>query len=252
MGAVDPVRDIETITTELILADLQSTENQLKKNTKKARGGDKEAADNIALLERLMPHLNEMNPAITLPLSDEEQPVLNRLCLLSAKPILYACNISESDLANPRSNPFVAQVEQYVKDRHDAETCVICSKLEQDLAELSKDEAAEYIAELGAEGSGVDDLIKTAFGLLGLATFLTVGEEEARAWTFQLGMKAPQCAGVIHTDFEKGFIKAEVVSFEDLVKAGSIAEARQAGKYRLEGKDYPFKDGDVVLFRFNV
>ncbi len=252
MGTVDPVRDIEIITAELILADLQSIENQLKKNTKKARGGDKEAAENIRLLERLMPHLNEMNPASTLPLSDDEQPVLKRTCLLSAKPNLFACNISEIDLANPYGNPFVAEVEKYVKNRHDAGTCVICGKLEEDLADLSKEEAAEYLAVLGTHGSGVDGLIKTAFGLLGLATFLTVGEEEARAWTFQAGMKAPQCAGLIHTDFEKGFIKAEVVSYEDLIKAGSIAEARQVGKYRLEGKDYAFIDGDVVLFRFNV
>ncbi len=252
MGAVDPIRDIETITTELILADLQSVDNQHRKNTKKARGGDKEAEESLALLDRLLPHLNEMNPASTLSLSDDERVVLNRACLLSSKPILYACNVSDEDLEDPHANPFVAKVDQYVKERHNAGTCVICGKLEEDLAELNEEEALEYLREIGAKGSGVDELIRAAYDLLGLATFLTVGEMEARAWPFQEGMKAPQCAGVIHTDFEKGFIKAEVVSYKDLIAAGSIAEARQAGKYRLEGKDYLFKDGDVVLFRFNV
>ncbi len=251
-GSVDPIRDIETITAELILADLQSVENQLKKNTKKARGGDKEAAENLALLERLLPHLNEMNPATILPLSEEEGPVLKRLYLLSAKPNLYACNVSDENLANPHDNPFVAEVDRYVKEHHNAGSCVICGKLEEDLADLSEDEAAEYLHELGAEGSGVDELIKTSFDLLGLATYLTVGEQAARAWTFRKGMKAPQCAGVIHTDFEKGFIKAEVVAYQDLLAAGSIAAARNAGTYRLEGKEYLVKEGDVILFRFNV
>ena len=252
MGSVDPIRDIEIIATELILADLQSVDNQHKKSTKRARGGDKEAAENLALLERLLPHLNEMNPASSLPLSDEERPVLKRACLLSSKPVLYACNVSDEVLGNPHANPFVAEVDQYVKDRHNARTCVICGKLEEDLAELNEEEALEYLRELGAEGSGVDELIRAAYDLLDLATFLTVGEKNARAWPFRVGMKAPQCAGVIHTDFEKGFIKAEVVSYQDLIAAGSMAEARNAGRYRLEGKDYLFEDGDVVLFRFNV
>lgn len=251
MGSIDPIRDIETITTELVLADMQSVENQLQRNIKKARGGDKEAIENVALLERLAPHLNDGKPANTLSITDEEKPVLRRAFLLSAKPVLYACNVAEDDLADPASNPFVAKVEQYVREHHDAGNCVICSKLEEDLSELSENEAREFLADFGVTDSGVSQLIRTTYDLLGLASYFTAGEKEVRAWTFTKGMKAPQCAGVIHTDFEKGFIKAEVVSYDHLVAAGSVHAAREAGKYRLEGKDYEFVDGDVALFRFS-
>ena len=251
MGKVDPLRDIEVINTELILADITSLESQKEKGVKKARGGDKEAAANIALIDRLLPHLNDTKPAVTLEISEEEESVLKRLCLLSAKPVLYACNVAESDLADPSANPYVNQVQEYAEKNHGAGICVISAAVEAELIDFDPPEAAEYLQSLGIEDSGVSLLIRATYGLLGLASYFPAGEQEVRAWTFRLGMKAPACAGVIHTDFETGFIKAEVVSYEDLIAAGSTAGAREAGKYRLEGKDYAFKDGDVALFRFN-
>jgi len=250
MGSIDPLRDIEVINTELVLADISSLESQRDKGIKKARGGDKEAAENIALIERLLPHLNENKPALTLDMSDDERVVLKRLCLLSAKRVLYACNVAESDLADPSGNPYVAKVETFAREHHGAGTCVISAAVEAELIDFDATEAAEYLESLGVSDSGVSLLIRATYELLGLASYFTAGEQEVRAWTFRKGMKAPQCAGVIHTDFEKGFIKADVVAYEDLIAAGSTAGARDAGKYRLEGKDYAFKDGDVALFRF--
>lgn len=250
MGGVDPVRDIEVIMTELILADVQSAESQLERNVKRARGQDKEAIANVALLEPLIAHLNEGKPATTFPVPEGEEARLRNFFLLSAKPTLFACNVAEGDLADPSQNPHVQAVREWVEAHTASRACVICSKLEEEMAELSPDEAASFLAELGVTDSGVSQLIQQTYRLLGLESFFTAGEKEVRAWTFIRGMKAPQCAGVIHTDFEKGFIKAEVVAYDDLVTAGSTAAAREAGKYRLEGKDYRFKDGDVVLFRF--
>ncbi len=250
MGSVDPLRDIDVIHTELVLADMSSLESQKEKNIKKARGGDKEAAEQLALIERLLPHLNENLPALTLDMTDEERVVLKRLCLLTAKQVLYACNVAESDLADPSQNQHVAHVEKFVKEHHNAGICVISAAVEAELIDFDQVEAREYLSSLGVEDSGVSKLIRAAYDLLGLASYFTAGEKEVRAWTFTHGMKAPQCAGVIHTDFESGFIKAEVVAYEDLVGAGSVAAAREAGKYRLEGKEYLFKDGDVAVFRF--
>ena len=253
MGSVDPIRDIEVISTELVLADLDSAERQLERNQKKARGQDKEAIAAVALLERLIPHLNEGRTVNAFPLADErEKKRIDAFQLLTAKPVIYACNVAENDVADPESNPHVARVRDYVRTHRDAGSCVICSKLEEDLGELSEEEEQEFLRDLGATDSGVSELIDATYRLLGLASFLTSGEIETRAWTFIQGMKAPECAGVIHTDFEKGFIKAEVVSWDDLKAAGSIAAAREAGKYRMEGRDYEVKDGDVVHFRFNV
>ncbi|CAI8324494.1 MAG: Ribosome-binding ATPase YchF [Opitutia bacterium UBA7350] len=251
MGSIDPLRDIEVINTELILADLASLDSQKEKSTKKARGGDKEAAENIELIDRLLPHLNENKPAITLDISDDEHLILKRLCLLSAKPVLYACNVAENGLVDPSQNPFVQKVETHARENHGAGICIVSAAVEAELIDFDEAEAAEYLESLGITDSGVSLLIRAAYDLLGLASYFTAGEQEVRAWTFKKGMKAPQCAGVIHTDFEKGFIKAEVVSYDDLIQAGSTAGAREAGKYRLEGKDYLFKDGDVALFRFN-
>ena len=251
MGKVDPVRDIEVINTELVLADLQSVEVQLDRNIKKARGQDKEAAANVALLQRLSAHLNENKTAASLPVhDDEERARLKTFGLLSVKPVLYACNVAEEDLADPSKNALIAAVREHVAANHDARVCVICAQVEAELAELSPEESKEYLAALGVVDSGVSQLIRSSYDLLGLASYFTAGEKEARAWTFKRGMTAPQCAGVIHTDFEKGFIKAEVVAYTDLVAAGTIAAAREAGKYRLEGKEYLFKDGDIALFRF--
>ncbi len=251
MGSVDPVRDIEVIVTELVLADLQSVESQLDKQSKKAKGQDKEAAFNAALLQRLVPHLNEGKPANLLPMQDEDLPRLKQFNLLSSKPVIFACNVREQDLADPESNRFVKAVQAYARDQHQAASCVICSKLEEELSEMPPEEAAEFLGEMGVRNSGVSQLIKATYQLLGLSSYLTVGEKEVRAWTFRQGMKAPECAGVIHTDFEKGFIKAEVTSYEELIAAGSKPAARDAGKMRIEGKDYVFKDGDVVEFRFS-
>ena len=251
MGSIDPIRDIEVINTELILSDLASVESQKEKLVKKARGGDKEAQENLELIERLIPHLNETKPAIILEMTDDERIVLKRLCLLSAKRVLYACNVAETDLADASENPFVSKVEKYAAEHHGAGTCLISAAVEAELIDFDENEAAEYLDSLGIKDSGVSLLIRATYDLLGLASYFTAGEQEVRAWTFRKGMKAPECAGVIHTDFEHGFIKAEVVAYEDLVTAGSVADARNAGKYRLEGKDYLFQDGDVALFRFN-
>ncbi len=254
MGSVDPIRDIETISTELILADMQSCEKQLEGNARKAKGMDKDAIKNVEILKRLIAHLDEGKPAITLPdTSDEDLARIKSFFLLSSKPVIYACNVAETDIADGgESNQYVQRVREFVKKEHDAGSCVICARLEEELASLSPEEASEYLKELGAEDSGVSELIRKTYDLLGLASYFTAGEIEVRAWTFVKGMTAPQCAGVIHTDFERGFIKAEVVSYDDLIAAGSVHKAREAGTYRLEGKDYLFKDGDVALFRFNV
>lgn len=251
MGSVDPLRDIEVITTELVLADLQSVESQLEKNQKKAKGQDKDAIANIPLLEQLAKHLNEGKPANTLSLNEDEKERVRNFTLLTTKPVLYACNVTEEDLKNPLANPQVLKVKKYVEEHHDAAICTICAQLEAELSELDEAESHEYLKDLGVDDSGVSQLIQSSYDLLGLASYFTAGEKEVRAWTFSKGMKAPQCAGVIHTDFEKGFIKAEVVSYEDLIHSGSTVAAKEAGKYRLEGKEYEFKDGDVALFRFN-
>ncbi len=252
MGAVDPVRDIEIISTELLLSDLDSAQTQLDKARTKAKGHDKDAVIQVAFLERVVAHLGAGKPASSLELHEGEAPRLTHAGLLSAKPVLFACNVAENDLASADANPYVAKVRQYVAEHHGAGIGLICARIEEELGDLPPAEAAEYLRALGVKDSGVSQLIRAAYALLGLASYFTAGEKEARAWTFRKGMTAPQCAGVIHTDFEKGFIKAEVVSYTDLIAAGSIAAARDAGKYRLEGRDYLFQDGDVALFKFNT
>jgi len=252
MGGVDPLRDAEVIMTELVLADAESVESQHNKTIKKARGQDKEASLSVALLERLAPHLNEGKPANLLPMDEDEMARLKSFCLLTAKPMLYACNVKEEDVADPSGNKNVTKLSEWAASQQDAGSCIISAKMEEELSELENSEAAEYLEAMGVSDSGVSGLIQATYDLLGLASFLTAGEKEARAWTFRKGMTAPQCAGVIHTDFEKAFIKAEVVSFDDLIAAGSMQKARDAGKLRLEGKEYVFADGDVVLFKCNA
>ncbi len=251
MGGIDPIRDIEVMAAELILADIASLERQYERLLKKARGQDKGAQRAVSLIERLLPHLNEMRPALTLEMDEKEPQLLRTFHLLSAKKILYACNVKEEDLADPEANPHVHRVTEYVRTHHDSGSCVISARVEEELIDFHPEEAREYLAGLGVEDSGVSQLIHETYRLLGLASFFTAGDKEARAWTFRLGMKAPQCAGVIHTDFEKGFIKAEVVSYDDLIAAGSTQAARDAGKYRLEGKEYAVREGDVILFKFS-
>jgi len=251
MGSVDPIRDIEIINTELVLSDMESLERQRDKAVKKARGNDKDAQAVVELIEKLLPHLNEGMPAKTCELSDDETELMKSLCLLSSKPVIYAANVSEDDLADPSSNDYVGSVSDYAKDSHDANSVVISAQIESELIDLSNEEAKEFLADLGVEDSGISLLIRATYSLLGLATYFTAGEKEVRAWTIIQGMLAPQAAGVIHTDFESGFIKAEIVAYDDLVANGSVSKAREAGKYRLEGKEYEFKDGDVAVFRFN-
>jgi GTP-binding protein YchF len=251
MGGVDPVRDIEVITTELVLADMDAVAKRLPKTQKAAKAGDKEAVIELALLAKLEPHLNAGKTANTLPATDDEKAMMKVLQLLTAKPVLFACNVAESDLATAEQNKFVQQVAEFVRTHHDAAYVPISAKIEAELIDLPPEEAKAFLKDLGVDDSGVSSLIRGAYALLGLQTYFTAGEKEVRAWTIKKGWKAPQAAGVIHTDFEKGFIKAEVVSYADLSRLGSVAAAREAGKYRLEGKEYIFADGDVALFRFN-
>jgi GTP-binding protein YchF len=250
MGSVDPVRDIEVITTELVLSDLEAVGKRMTKTQKNAKAGDKEAIIELALLNKLEPHLNAGKTANTLPASPEEVAMMKLFQLLTAKPVLFACNVAESDLAAAEQNPFVQKVAEYVRTHHDAAYVPISARIEAELIDLAPEEAKAFLKDLGVDDSGVSALIKGTYALLGLMTYFTAGEKEVRCWTIKQGWKAPQAAGVIHTDFEKGFIKAEIVSYEELVRLGSVAAARDAGKYRLEGKEYVFKDGDVALFRF--
>ena len=256
LGSVDPVRDIEIINSELILADIAAMEKRKESRIKKARGGDKEAKDEVALIEKLLPHLDAGNPAITLELSDDERKLLHSFFLLSNKKSIFACNVSEDELAeavkNPDSHPYVSAVRKYVAEHHNAEAIVISARIEEELSELPQEEAVLFLNDLGVEDSGVSDLIRAVYHLLGLRTYLTTGVKETRAWTIKAGDKAPQAAGVIHTDFERGFIAAQVVSYEDLVACGSMSKAKEQAKLRIEGKDYVVQDGDVVEFRFNV
>jgi GTP-binding protein YchF len=252
MGSVDPVRDIEVVTTELVLSDLDAVQKRMDKTQKKAKSGDKEAQAELALLERLVPHLNENKPAGVLQATEDEVKLLKLFQLLTAKPVLYACNVAEGELAAAEQNPFVQKVAEFVRAHHDAAYVPISARIEAELVDLAPEEAKAFLKDLGVDDSGVSSLIRATYALLGLQTYFTAGEKEVRAWTVKKGWKAPQAAGVIHTDFEKGFIKAEVVSYSDLSRLGSVAAAREAGKYRLEGKEYVFQDGDVALFRFNT
>src|SRR3954470_14638735 len=251
-GSIEPVRDIETITTELVLADLEAVTKRLDRVAKDAKRGDKVALAEEAVLKKIEPHLDAGKPGNTLSLTPEEKAISKGFFLLSDKPTIYAANVKESDLARAESNPHVAKVSEYARTHHDCETVVISAQIESDLIDLSPEEAREFLKELGVSESGVGALIRSTYHLLGLRTFLTAGEKEVRAWTIHAGDTAPKAAGVIHTDFERGFIKAETVAYEDLVKCGSTAAAREKGLYRMEGKEYTVKDGDVMLFKFNV
>lgn len=257
LGNVDPLRDIEIINAELILADYAALEKRKQSREKKAKGGDKEAKAELAVMEKLLPHLDDSKPALTCDLNDDERKLmLKEFFLLSSKRTIFACNVAEDELAaataDPDSNAMVAKVRQYAKDTHGAEAIVISARIEEEMIDLEPDEAKEYLADMGITDSGVSTLIRSVYHLLGLSTYLTTGEQETRAWTIPNGAKAPQAAGVIHGDFERGFIAAEVVHYDDLVELGSRAAARDVGKLRIEGKEYEMKDGDVVEFRFNV
>ena len=252
MGSIDPVRDIEVVATELVLSDLEAVQKRIEKTQKKAKGGEKEAAVELALLERLEPHLNANKPANTLAVHEDEARLMRHFQLLSAKPVIYACNVAEADLASADRNGFVQAVAGFVRAHHDAAYVPVSARIEAELADLTPDEAKAYLKDIGVDDSGASALIRATYALLGLLTFFTTNEKEVRAWTIRKGWRAPQAAGVIHTDFEKGFIKAEVVSYADLARLGSVHAAREAGKYKLEGKEYAIQDGDVALFRFSL
>ncbi|HZL78567.1 MAG TPA: redox-regulated ATPase YchF [Candidatus Limnocylindrales bacterium] len=251
-GSVDPVRDIETITTELVLADLEAVQKRLNSVAKDAKRGDKEALAQENILKKIEPHLNAGKPALTLQLAPEERAVSRLFWLMTDKPTIFACNVKESDLATADQNPFVLKVREYTAHHFACEAVVISAQIESDLIDLSEAEAKEFLKELGVDESGVGALIRATYHLLGLRTYFTAGEKEVRAWTIHIGDTAPKAAGVIHSDFERGFIKAETVAYDDLVKCGSVATAREKGLYRMEGKEYVVKDGDVLLFKFNV
>lgn len=252
LGSVDPIRDIEIINSELILADIAVLDKRLSSRAKKAKSGDKEAAKEAALINKLLPHLNEGKPALTMDLTDEETKILNEFTLLSAKKTIFACNVSEEELAdvqkNPDLNPMVKTVREYAASSHGADSIVISARIEEELTDLSEEEAKEFLGEMGIEDSGASTLIKSVYSLLGLRTYLTTGEKETRAWTIIAGDKAPAAAGVIHTDFEKQFIRAEVIHYNDYIASGSVAAARDKGLLRAEGKDYEVQDGDVINF----
>jgi GTP-binding protein YchF len=251
-GTIDPVRDIEVITTELMLADLEVVQKRRERLAKDAKRGDKGAVAEDAVLGKIEAAINDGKPALTVKLTPEERLLAAPFFLLSDKPTIFACNVKESDLATADSNPYVMKVRDYVNTHLSCEAVIISAQIESDLVDLAPDEADAFLKELGVSESGIGALIRSTYHLLGLQTYFTAGEKEVRAWTIHQGDTAPKAAGVIHSDFERGFIKAETVAYDDLLKCGSVAAAREKGLYRMEGKEYVVADGDVLLFKFNV
>ena len=251
-GSIDPLRDIETINLELVFSDLEILERRIAKVTKTARM-DKEAAKELAFLEKVKAHLEEGQLAITLETENEDEDAwLATYNLLTAKPVIYAANVAEDDIADDgANNQYVQAVREYAA-KQNSEVFVICAQIEEEISELDEDERKMFLEDLGLTESGLEKLVRASYHLLGLMSFLTAGEDETRAWTIKIGTKAPQAAGKIHTDFERGFIKAEVVNYQDLLDCGSYAGAREKGLVRMEVKEYVVQDGDVILFRFNV
>jgi GTP-binding protein YchF len=251
-GTVDPVRDIEVINTELMLADLESVRKRRERLARDIKRGDKDAAAEEAVLAKVEATLDAGKPALLAELSADERALSASSFLLTAKPTIFACNVKESDLATADANPHVRRVRDYVATHLACEAVVISAQIESELIDLEPDDAQAFLKDLGVEESGVGALIRATYHLLGLRTYFTAGEKEVRAWTIHAGDTAPKAAGVIHSDFERGFIKAETVAYDDLVRCGSVAAAREQGLYRMEGKEYVVADGDVLLFKFNV
>jgi hypothetical protein len=253
-GNIDPVRDIEIVTTELVLADLETVKKRLEKISRDVKRGDKHALLEAHLLEKMGAHLNMGKPANTigLALGPDEKLIVRSFFLLTDKPTIFVANVKEGDLAAADTHPQVVKVREYTRAHHACDTVVVCAQLESDLADLSPEEAQEYLKELGVQESGMAALIRSTYRLLGLRTFFTFNDKEVRAWTLHAGETAVKAAGTIHTDFERGFIKAETVNWEDLVKEGSVGHARETGHYRIEGRDYVVRDGDVLLFKVSV
>ena len=251
-GSIDPIRDIETINTELALADLDSVKTKLEKSEKMLKQGNKEYAEEVALLRKINEALNEGKPARSVIANDDEKKLANGYFLLTTKPVIYACNISENDLQTKEEDlEKVNQVKKYA-EQENSKVLVVCAKIEQELSELDDEEKQMFLDDLGLTSSGLEKVIKLGYETLGQISYLTAGEKEVRAWTIIKGTKAPGAAGKIHSDFEKGFIRADVVSYDNLVAFGGYNQAKEAGKVRSEGKDYVVQDGDVMLFKFNV
>ncbi|WP_277679801.1 redox-regulated ATPase YchF [Gracilibacillus dipsosauri] len=250
-GKVDPIDDIETINLELILADLETVTKRYQRVEKLAKQKDKDAVIEFEVLKKLKEAFENDIPARAIEFSKEEMKMVKMLHLLTIKPILYVANVGEDEIQNPDDNENLKVVQAYA-EKEGSNVITVCAKVEAEIAELEGEERDMFLEELGIEESGLDQLIKASYAMLGLGTYFTAGEQEVRAWTFKKGMKAPQAAGIIHSDFERGFIRAETVSYDDLVEAGSMTAAKEKGKVRLEGKEYIVQDGDVMLFRFNV
>lgn len=248
-GQVNPIDDIEVINLELILADLESVDKRIPRVEKMARQKDKDAMKEVVTLTKLKEAFENNTPARAIELNDDDKEIIKHMHLLTMKPMLYVANVSEEDLLE--GNKYLDEIKAFASNEG-SEVIVVCAKIEEEIATLEDDEKDMFLEDLGLDKSGLDKLINASYNLLGLATYFTAGVQEVRAWTFKKGMTAPECAGIIHTDFQKGFIRAEVVSYDDLLEHGSEAEAKEAGKVRLEGKEYIMKDGDVVHFRFNV
>ena len=249
-GSVDPVRDIEIINLELVLSDLEQVTKKYEKDAKLIKTGDKSLIESVDVLKKVKEHLENGKCVRTLNLTDKEKEILQSFSLLTAKPVIYVANIAEKDIMIGE-NEHSKKVQEFAQ-KENSGCIVLCARIEEELVSLPKEERPIYKEELGIKESGLEKLVKASYDLLGLMSYLTAGEKEVRAWTIKKGTKAPQAAGKIHTDFEKGFIKAEIVSYQDLVEAGSFLKAKEKGKVRIEGKEYVMQDGDVVLFRFNV
>ncbi|MDR7871147.1 MAG: redox-regulated ATPase YchF [Tissierellaceae bacterium] len=249
-GDIDPIRDIETINLELMLSDIELLDRRLERSTKAAKG-NKEALKEVELIKEILQHLEEGKSIRTMDLSEDQSVLIQSFNLLSSKPIIYVANVSEDELVDSDDNEYVKRVREYAKEE-DAEVIAVSAEIEEEISQLEDDEKIEFLNDLGLEKSGLDKLIQASYKLLGLISFLTAGPQETRAWTIKKGTAAPQAAGKIHSDIERGFIRAETISFDDLMSCGSMVVAKEKGLVRIEGKDYIMQDGDVVLFRFNV
>ncbi len=250
-GSVSPLRDIETINLELIFSDLEILERRIEKTKKMLKSGDKKFLEEMEIYEKIKETLESGKPARSIPFAPQQQEIADQLFLLTSKPVLYAANISEEDLSSAEENDMVKAVREYAASEG-SEVIVICARIEEEIAQLDDEERKAFLEELGLKESGLDKLVKASYRLLGLISFLTAGPKEVRAWTITRGTRAPQAAGKIHSDFERGFIRAEVISFDELMQCGSYTAAREKGLVRSEGRDYVMQDGDVTVFRFNV
>ncbi len=250
-GSIGPKRDVETINLELIFADLEMLDRRIERTKKMLKSGDKKFQNELEVFEAIKAHLESGNPARSMSLNNEQQVIAEQLFLITSKPVLYAANVSENNLSDLDNNRFLAELKELAA-LEASEVMVICAKVEEEIAQLADEEKTDFLEAMGLEESGLDKLVKASYKILGLISFLTAGPQEVRAWTIIKGTKAPQAAGKIHSDFERGFIRAEIVAYEDLMKCGSYTNAKEKGLVRSEGKDYIMQDGDVTLFRFNV